>query len=960
MTRLRASWVFAVAVLLATSCRDLCQPNPCTRVPGLSVCRVERGQFSCGCDETAWEDDGAGACRPLTADWTGAPDGVVDWSAQTPTYTADLHLIGPQNQALQGSVVIGALRYDTDERGEVRVGDLPARESVVAQVRAPGHVNATRVLTLGLAGYQPLRVRLTPVQVQRDLSAAESTELVSGPAAVRLNARTLVDAQGNPYDGTVRVKLAAWDLTTPGFSPAEDSPGPRVAATRDGGLVAVGRGAAVSVTLETPAGAPLQLDPRATATVSLALPKTSPLDAGVVLPLFRLDDAAGVWREDGACTVQPSPAALAERPLTCVGDVRHFSVYLLNPWTDTQSTFFAYVNACLRVLHDVTLPLALPLHHVESAVEECSHLEGEPCTAWEPGFLFPSMDAMLPPPSGAPTSAAMYCSAGVRQTSYRWSFQVGARTLVATEEHRLRSTLYAKVGNAAVPVAEVFTPLDLTTLLPISSCLREPCLNGSVQQGTATVSQLCLGQVPNRSCNTLRVKLELKADGTTVGAVLGATDADKDGYPALSGGPLPGARYDCRDTDATVHPNAREVPCNGKDDDCNGAPDSTTVTQAAFSSADDWNRQCAALTCKTVSAEVPGNRWDEDCDGFATDMDGDGVKVRGDPTPGLAEDDCNDACAACRPRAAEVTGNTLDENCDGFAIDPDGDGFASPLHFEATTLPLTDCDDTNPRAFPTSDAGEATVARFFVEDGGVVVRTAAFCALFDAVGNPTAEARRTVFADVNCDGYASDLDGDGWTVPGDTRLGAGRAFDCNDLDPRVVPEGGGYSADSVRPACVDPFRPGASPSAVNESSCAVNLERFGGAARFVCPNAPHGGTNACEDVVDQHQVSWGVFACNAKDWGLGDPLRPLAFGRAWGPCDFGVRLPACEATTQCSGRPGAFSAAYRERLARSGYVVDATAWVGTCLPMCGDRCHPNVCAVSTPTCSLESRQAVCR
>lgn len=966
MARLLRSAVLVVAALGGAGCHDLCQPNPCTKIPGLSVCSVAQAKLSCACDLTAWEPDGEGACRPLTADYAGPADGVVDWTSEHPTYTADLHLVGERNEALQGTVVIGALRYETDERGEVRVGDLPARESVVAVAQAAGHVSATRVLSLGLAGYQPLAIRLQPVQVQRDVAATESAELVSGPAAVRLGARSVVDASGAPYDGVVRVKLAAWDTSAPGFVPAVDLPGPRLATTRSGGLVAVGRGAAVSVALETPAGAPLQLDGRAPATVSLTLPKLAAATVGQQLPLFRLDEAAGLWREDATCTVQPLPAALAsqDRALACVGDVRHFSVYLLSPWVDTTSTSFVYVNACLRVLHTVKMPLALPLHHVVSAVEECDHLEGEPCTAWEPGFLFPAADTMMPPPTGSDSTVAMYCSAGRVETSYRRSLQVGARTLVATTEHRLRSTLYATVGSGAVAVAEASTPLDLSTLGRISTCVTEPCLSGSVQQGTATVSALCLNQVPNRGCNTLRVRLELLADGSTVGAVLGAVDGDKDGYPKLVGStPLAGARYDCNDANAAVHPNARELECNGEDDDCNGAPDSTRVTAADFADPDLWNRTCASLQCLTALPEVQGNRVDEDCSGFATDIDGDGFKAKGDPTPGLGENDCNDTCATCKPGATEVPGNTLDENCDGFALDQDGDGFGAPQHFEAVGAnlpPLTDCDDGDPRAFPTQDAGESTLARFYVTDGGVVTRLAAFCALFEPTGVPTAAAQRAYFADLNCDGFASDLDGDGWTVPGDERLGAHKAFDCNDLDPRVHPEGGGYTADSPRPACPDPFRAGAYPAAVNETSCQPNLERFGGSPRLVCPNAPHGGFNACEDVVDQNQVSWGVYACNAKDWGLGDPLRPLAFGRPWGPCDFGVRLPACEAAAQCSGRPGAFSAAYRERLARAGYTLDATAWMGTCLPRCGDRCHPNLCAAPTTTCTLENRQAVCR
>jgi hypothetical protein len=59
--------------------------------------------------------------------------------------------------------------------------------------------------------------------------------------------------------------------------------------------------------------------------------------------------------------------------------------------------------------------------------------------------------------------------------------------------------------------------------------------------------------------------------------------------------------------------------------------------------------------------------------------------------------------------------------------------------------------------------------------------------------------------DLNCDGVASDLDGDGHTRPGDLTLGADKADDCNDLDPRVS-TGDSTVADQL-----------------NDAQCSVNL-----------------------------------------------------------------------------------------------------------------------------------------
>src|SRR5690606_28367593 len=108
-----------------------------------------------------------------------------------------------------------------------------------------------------------------------------------------------------------------------------------------------------------------------------------------------------------------------------------------------------------------------------------------------------------------------------------------------------------------------------------------------------------------------------------------------------------------------------------------------------------WNGYCQF--CKTLegvnlplSEEVAKNYYDEDCDGFALDVDGDGQ-----PWP----EDCHDGDKTVYRGAKEIIGNHVDEDCDGMAIDWDGDGEYNPAHIVvAEELGLdpekfTDCDD---------------------------------------------------------------------------------------------------------------------------------------------------------------------------------------------------------------------------------------------------------------------------
>ncbi len=181
----------------------------------------------------------------------------------------------------------------------------------------------------------------------------------------------------------------------------------------------------------------------------------------------------------------------------------------------------------------------------------------------------------------------------------------------------------------------------------------------------------------------------------------------------------------------------------------------------------------------------------------------------------------------------------MDEDCDGRAVDHDNDGYGMPDHFPFGDLDqdrYTDCNDFDDTVFPGADRGdrETTFARFYGaapdEDGGEGEgegdgvdlgewgRQLAFCSNFEPWGGLRA-VRRHLLLDANCDGFSSDIDGDGWFVYGDATAAIGRLGDCDDLDPRVHPEEDGQGGTTECAAAVE---------RLNDGDCEVDLARFGG------------------------------------------------------------------------------------------------------------------------------------
>ncbi len=277
---------------------------------------------------------------------------------------------------------------------------------------------------------------------------------------------------------------------------------------------------------------------------------------------------------------------------------------------------------------------------------------------------------------------------------------------------------------------------------------------------------------------------EVPYDGVYQDCVGGDSyDADGDGFDAdFAGG------SDCDDGDPGVHPDGAEV-ADGIDADCDGTVDEDTEwsdDDGDGFTEDGGDCDDADGGTNPAARETPDG-VDEDCDALvdegteAYDDDGDGVTE--------TDGDCNDGDARRSPALPEIAGNGIDDDCDGVVDtgeeDPDADGYtllggdcdddAATVHPGAEELPDgldNDCDSEVDEGTELTDGdGDGASAR----DGD--------CDDTDptiGVGVPEIEDG----VDNDCDGDVDegtdqyDDDGDGYTEEGG---------DCDDANAAIHP-----------------------------------------------------------------------------------------------------------------------------------------------------------------------------
>jgi len=140
------------------------------------------------------------------------------------------------------------------------------------------------------------------------------TFLIGEDSQVTFAANSLVDTDGNPYDGTAIIYAHAIDPTRDDID--QVMPGNLTAINADGETNVLQSFGMLNIEIEASTGEELNIS--APATLEVGVPNSLMGKAPAQLPLWYLDEADGLWKEEGSATLQGGKY---------VGEVSHFTVW---------------------------------------------------------------------------------------------------------------------------------------------------------------------------------------------------------------------------------------------------------------------------------------------------------------------------------------------------------------------------------------------------------------------------------------------------------------------------------------------------------------------------------------------------------------------------------------------------------------------------------------------------------
>jgi len=215
-------------------------------------------------------------------------------------------------------VKVGSEMTATDTKGYFRINNAPLdKNASLVSAEKTGYFTAYRTFS-ATSGTNQVVIKLTKKNLSGTITGTAGGDIsLTNGTKISLPANGIVKASDNSnYTGTVNVYAAYIDPTVADI--LDRVPGSFMANDKEGKRVLLSSYGMMAVELESPTGEKLQIKSGSTATLTSPIPSTAQASAPATIPLWYVDEATGLWKEEGTATKQGN---------NYVGTVNHFTYW---------------------------------------------------------------------------------------------------------------------------------------------------------------------------------------------------------------------------------------------------------------------------------------------------------------------------------------------------------------------------------------------------------------------------------------------------------------------------------------------------------------------------------------------------------------------------------------------------------------------------------------------------------
>ena len=216
------------------------------------------------------------------------------------------------------TIKVGTKIAVTDTKGYFRINNAPLdKNAALVRAEKTGYFTAFRSFS-ATSGTNQVVIKLTKKDLSGTVDAANGGDVtLTNGTKISLPANGIVKASDNTnYSGAVNVYAAYIDPTAADI--LDRVPGSFMADDKEGKRVLLSSYGMMAVELESTTGEKLQIKSGSKATLTAPIPSAAQASAPATIPLWYVDEATGLWKEEGTATKQGS---------SYIGTVNHFTYW---------------------------------------------------------------------------------------------------------------------------------------------------------------------------------------------------------------------------------------------------------------------------------------------------------------------------------------------------------------------------------------------------------------------------------------------------------------------------------------------------------------------------------------------------------------------------------------------------------------------------------------------------------